>query len=53
MKKLKKLTLTQLVNAETANQVLSAQNLKELKGGAWYDNFGTPSSGGVGVSYRF
>jgi len=33
MKKLEKLTLTELANKGSINQILSAQNLNELKGG--------------------
>ena len=35
MKKLKKLTLKDFSNEETVDQILSTQNLKEVKGGGF------------------
>jgi natural product precursor len=54
MKKLKKLSLTELANNETVNQVLSAQNLNDLRGGGYVSITGGPSGTiGAGISYTW
>lgn len=48
MKKLKKLTLTELAKTGTVDQILSAQNLNELQGGGVY--VGGSGGGTIGIS---